>query len=217
MGILGRTGSGKTTLTRLLFRLYDVAEGEIRLNGVNIQTVALSDLRQHIGLVTQTVQLFEATIRDNLTLFRNYDPQKTPIPDENIVEALHLLGLESWFNSLENGLDSRLKAGGKGLSAGEAQLVALTRVFLKDPKLVILDEASSRLDPATEQLLERAMDTLLQNRTGIIIAHRLRTMQRADDILIFRKRPCARTGRTHSARKRSKLSLFSIVKGWIGG
>ncbi|MCB9443902.1 MAG: ABC transporter ATP-binding protein, partial [Ardenticatenaceae bacterium] len=185
LGVLGRTGSGKTTLTRLLFRLYDVDAGVIRLDGVDVRDVALSDLRRHVGMVTQEVQLFEATIRDNLTLFRNYDPHETQVSDDQIIAALETLGLGTWFRELPDGLDTMLKSGGKGLSAGEAQLLAFTRVFLRDPQLVVLDEASSRLDPATEQLLEQAIDRLLQNRTGIIIAHRLATVQRADDILIL--------------------------------
>ena len=185
LGLLGRTGSGKTTLTRLLFRLYDVDAGRITLDGTNLHHVGLADLRQHIGMVTQDVQLFAATVRDNLTLFRRYDPSKPPIPDREIEAALHTLGLGDWLTSLPNGLDSELKTGGQGLSAGQAQLLAFTRVFLRQPQLVILDEASSRLDPATEQLLERAIDTLLDGRTAIIIAHRLRTVQRADDILIL--------------------------------
>lgn len=185
LGVLGRTGSGKTTLTRLLFRLYDVDEGSILFDGIDIRTVGLADLRQRVGLVTQDVQLFEATIRDNLTLFRNHDPGKRPISDDEILAALTALGLRPWLVGLENGLDTRLQSGGRGLSAGEAQLVALTRVFLRDPSLLILDEASSRLDPESERLLERALDTLLQNRTGIIIAHRLETVHRADDILIL--------------------------------
>jgi ATP-binding cassette, subfamily B, bacterial len=185
LGVLGRTGSGKTTLTRLLFRLYDVDEGVIALHGMNLTSLGLTDLRRHVGMVTQDVQLFAATIRDNLTLFRNYDPDVPPITDAQIIAAIKTLGLESWFNGLPNGLDTMLKSGGKGLSAGEAQLLAFTRVFLRDPKLVILDEASSRLDPATEQLLERAVERLLHKRTGIIIAHRLHTVQRADDILIL--------------------------------
>ncbi len=184
LGLLGRTGSGKTTLTRLLFRLYDVDAGSITLDGIDLRVVGLSDLRQHIGMVTQEVQLFEATVRDNLTLFRRYDPTKTPISDADIEAALHTLGLGEWLDSLPHGLDTVLKSGGQGLSAGQAQLLAFTRVFLRQPQLVILDEASSRLDPATEQLLERAIDTLLNGRTAIIIAHRLRTVQRADDILI---------------------------------
>jgi len=185
LGLLGRTGSGKTSLTRLLFRLYDVDTGTITLDDVNVNAVALSDLRRHIGMVTQDVQLFAASIRDNLTLFRNYNTQVEPINDAQIIAAIETLGLKEWFDALPNGLDTMLQAGGKGLSAGESQLLAFTRVFLRDPQLVILDEASSRLDPATEQLLERAIDRLLQNRTGIIIAHRLDTVRRADAILIL--------------------------------
>ncbi|MCA9901221.1 MAG: ABC transporter ATP-binding protein [Ardenticatenaceae bacterium] len=185
LGLLGRTGSGKTTLTRLLFRLYDVDAGGITLDGIDLRQVSLADVRQHIGLVTQEVQLFAATVRDNLTLFRRYDRTKPPIPDAEIEAALHTLGLGDWLASLPNGLDTELKTGGQGLSAGQAQLLAFTRVFLRNPQLVILDEASSRLDPATEQLLERAIDTLLDGRTAIIIAHRLRTVQRADEILIL--------------------------------
>jgi ABC-type multidrug transport system fused ATPase/permease subunit len=185
LGILGRTGSGKTTLTRLLFRLYDVDGGAIRLSDVNVREVALSDLRQRVGMVTQDVQLFAATVRDNLTLFNNHDPAAMPISDEHILAALHTLGLNEWLAGLPEGLDTRLIGGGQGLSAGQAQLLAFTRVFLRAPQLVVLDEASSRLDPATEQLLERAIDQLLADRTAIIIAHRLRTVQRADDILIL--------------------------------
>ena len=185
LGLLGRTGSGKTTITRLLFRLYDVDAGGISLDGIDLRQVSLGDVRQHIGLVTQEVQLFAASVRDNLTLFRRYDPTKSPIPDAEIEAALQTLGLGDWLASLPDGLDTELKTGGQGLSAGQAQLLAFTRVFLRNPQLVILDEASSRLDPATEQLLERAIDTLLNGRTAIIIAHRLRTVQRADDILIL--------------------------------
>jgi ABC-type multidrug transport system fused ATPase/permease subunit len=185
LGVLGRTGSGKTTLTRLLFRLYDVDAGQILLDGIDVRHASLRDLRQHVGMVTQEVQLFEATVRDNLTLFRSYDPSRPGISDAAIVDAIDTLGLSEWFRALPNGLDTRLKTGGQGLSAGEAQLLAFTRLFLRDPHLVILDEASSRLDPATEQLLERAIDRLLHERTGIIIAHRLQTVQRADEILIL--------------------------------
>ena len=179
LGVLGRTGSGKTTITRLLFRLYDPASGAIRLNGVDIRDMALAGLRERVGMVTQDVQLFQATVRDNLTFF---DRQ---LRDEQIESVLQELGLGDWLRSLPHGLSTELAAGGQGLSAGEAQLLAFARVFLKNPGLVILDEASSRLDPATETLLERAVGRLLANRTGIIIAHRLRTVQRADDILIL--------------------------------
>jgi len=179
LGIVGRTGSGKTTLARLLFRLYDPQEGAIYLGGIPIKDVPLQSLRQHIGMVTQDVQIFHATIRDNLTLFNR------SISDAQILDALHDLGLSAWLNTLPNGLDSTLGSDGAGLSAGEAQLLAFTRVLLSNPGLVILDEASSRLDPATEQLIERAMLKLFSGRTGIIIAHRLATLQRVDNILVL--------------------------------
>jgi ATP-binding cassette, subfamily B, bacterial len=123
--------------------------------------------------------LFHATVRDNLTFFdQSYD-------DTRIMQALTTLGMRSWYEELPDGLDTMLAANGGGLSAGEAQLLAFARVFLKDPAVVILDEASSRLDPATEHLLEQAIDTLLQGRTGIIIAHRLSTIQRADTLMVL--------------------------------
>ncbi len=183
MGVLGRTGSGKTTLTRLLFRLYDLDEGQIWLGNDGTQTPInqppLQELRRRIGMVSQNIQLFHATVRENLTFF---DISK---PDEEIKQAIHDLGLGDWFASLPNGLDTELEASGGGLSAGEAQLLAFTRIFLRDPGLVILDEATSRLDPATERLIERAVDKLVENRTAIIVAHRLGTVQRADTILIL--------------------------------
>jgi ATP-binding cassette, subfamily B, bacterial len=178
LGLLGRTGSGKTTLTRLLFRLYDPDSGAIRLGGHDLRHIALDNLRGRVAMVTQDVQLFQASVRDNLALFNRR------IDDARILRALDELGLRAWVEALPQGLDTRL-GGERGLSAGEAQLLAFTRVFLRDPGLVILDEASSRLDPATERLLERAIDRLLAGRTGIIIAHRLRTVQRADEILIL--------------------------------
>ena len=179
LGLLGRTGSGKTTLARLLFRLYDPTAGEVRLGGMDIREARVRAVRQRVALVTQDVQLFQATVRENLTFFSR------SIPDERIVRAIEDLELGDWFRSLPQGLDTRLDPGGQGLSAGEAQLLAFTRVFLRDPGLVILDEASSRLDRLTEQRIERAIDKLLRGRTAIIIAHRLGTVQRADDILIL--------------------------------
>lgn len=180
LGILGRTGSGKSTLTRLLFRLYDPDLGSVWLDGVNLREVRMDDLRRRVAMVTQDVQLFQATVRDNLTFFNR------AIPDEQLEHVLKQLRLWEWVKSLPKGLDNLL-AGGQNLSAGEAQLLAFARVFLKDPGLVILDEASSRLDPATETLMERAVDRLFARRTGVVIAHRLKTVQRADDILILEK------------------------------
>ncbi|MEM9483689.1 MAG: ABC transporter ATP-binding protein, partial [Cyanobacteria bacterium P01_F01_bin.116] len=141
--------------------------------------VPLQKLPHHIGLVTQDVQLFQTTVRNNLTFFNPH------IVDRQILETLDELGLMLWLEGLTQGLDTQLGADSGGLSAGQAQLLAFARVFLKDPGLVILDEASSRLDPLTERLIEQAVERLLHNRTGIIIAHRLETVERADQILIL--------------------------------
>ncbi len=230
LGVLGRTGSGKTTLTRLLFRLYDPQAGAICLGGVDLRDVAFADLRSRVGLVTQDVQLFGASVRDNISLF---DPA---VSDDALRGALAELGLLEWVEAMPGGLDARLAASGGGMSAGEAQLLAFARLLLRDPGLVILDEAASRLDPVTEARLERAIDLILNTGsvaehperraaarsrraqrdfgkrphlstgdhlsrgstygpaqdaqtgrrcTAIIIAHRLSTVQRADDILIL--------------------------------
>ena len=179
LGLLGRTGSGKSTFARLLVRLYDIGAGAIRLGGTPIDQVRLAELRHRVRLVPQEVQLFRASVRDNVRLF---DPG---IDDRQVLDALRHLDLEDWANALPDGLDTELGPGGEGLSAGQAQLIALARAFLADPGVVILDEASSRLDPITEGLLERAVDRLLEGRTGIVIAHRLTTIERADDILIL--------------------------------
>lgn len=177
LGLLGRTGGGKSTVARLLFRLYDPQVGEVRIGDVDLRRVRRDALRSRMALVTQDVQLFTAPLRDNITFF---DPT---IPDARLLAVLETLGLSSWLERLPGGLDTVISGG--HLSAGEAQLVALARMFIKDPGLVILDEASSRLDPATQGLLERALDRLLQGRTAVIIAHRLATVERADDVLIL--------------------------------
>jgi ATP-binding cassette subfamily B protein len=179
VGLLGRTGSGKTTIARLVTRLHEPQTGSVKIGGVPTWDVEMTDLRQRVAMVTQDVQLFRATVRQNLTFFDD------SVPDSDLMAVIARLELEPWLESLPNGLDTMLEAGGGGLSAGQAQLLAFTRVFLRDPGVVVLDEASSRLDPATERLIERAVDHLLENRTAILIAHRLATVTRADDIVIL--------------------------------
>jgi ABC-type multidrug transport system fused ATPase/permease subunit len=205
LGILGRTGSGKTTLTRLLFRLYDVSDGAIRIGGADIRDLRFDNLRQRVGMVTQDVQLFHATVRENLTFF------DSSIPDQRILDVLEQLELLPWYQSLANGLDTVL-AGSGGLSAGEAQVLAFTRVFLREPGLVVLDEASSRLDPATERLIERAVDRLLAERTGIIIAHRLATVLRADDILILEGGRIREYGEREALRNNPRSRFAELLR-----
>ncbi|AFC29689.1 ABC transporter [Paenibacillus mucilaginosus 3016] len=195
LGLLGRTGSGKTTLARLLLRFYDADEGEIRIGGTEIREPKLQQLRGRVGMVTQNIEIFQGTLRDNLTFFDD------TIGDERVSGVLRELGLHGWLESLPQGLDTQLESGGGGLSAGEAQLLSFARVFLADPGLVILDEASSRLDPATEQRIERAMNRLLVGRTCIIIAHRLATIERADRILILQEGRIIEEGERETLRR----------------
>ena len=205
LGIVGRTGSGKTSLTRLLLRLYDPTSGTIQLGGREIRSIRLESLRERVAVVTQEVQLFNATIRENLTLF---DPS---IPDEKIINAIVDVGLKDWLDLQPNGLDTILASGGD-LSAGQAQLLAFTRVFLRDPGLVILDEASSRLDPATESLIENAVTKLLKDRTAIIIAHRLNTLDRVDDILVMGDGRVLEFGPREQLKAESDLVFSSLLK-----
>ncbi len=146
LGLLGRTGGGKTTITRLIARLYDPDAGAVRIGEVDLRDLSFDSLRHGLGMVTQDVQLFRASVRDNLTLFGD-------IPDAEILRVLDSAGLGDWIRTM--GLDAELGSGGQGLSSGEQQLLAFARVFLQDPGVVILDEPSSRLDPATEALAGR--------------------------------------------------------------
>ncbi|MNW36254.1 putative multidrug resistance ABC transporter ATP-binding/permease protein YheH [compost metagenome] len=179
LGVVGRTGSGKTTFARLLLRFYDPINGSIRIDDMDLRDMKLKELRKRIGYVTQQVEIFQASVKDNLTLFDN------SIPDKHIINVLEDIGLGRWYQSLPYGLNTMLNASGSGLSAGEAQLISFARVFMNNAGVVILDEASSRLDTVTENLIEAAISKLLVNRTCIVIAHRLSTLKRADDILIL--------------------------------
>ena len=179
LGLLGRTGSGKTTMTRLLFRLYDPDEGRILIGGEDIREARLSDLRDGVGLVPQDVRLFHGTVRDNLTFFDR------SVPDAHLLDVLGEMSLTRWYDSLPDGLDTMLQPDGGGLSSGEAQMLAFARVFLKDPGLVILDEATSRLDSSTEASIKTAIGRLVRGRTVLIVAHHLATIQRCDDIVIL--------------------------------
>ena len=179
LGVVGRTGSGKTTLARLLVRLYDPDKGRILLGGEDIRGCGVADLRDRIAMVAQDVRIFHGTIRDNLTL---YDRS---VDDERLLDGLNRLGIMGWYRTQPDGLDTQLGSGGTGLSSGEAQLLALSRIFLRDPQVVVLDEPTSRLDRATEALIERALDELVAGRTVVLIAHHLATVQRCDDILVL--------------------------------
>ncbi|GAT69386.1 ABC transporter ATP-binding protein [Planomonospora sphaerica] len=168
LGLVGRTGGGKTTVARLVARLYDPVAGAVRVGGVDLREADPASVRARVCMVTQDVHLFTASVRDNLTLFRSYPG------DDRLRAALAEAGLPGWD------LDAPLGA----VSAGQAQLLAFARALLADPGLVILDEPSSRLDPAAERGLQRAMTRLLTGRTGVVIAHRLASLSHVDKIAV---------------------------------
>ncbi len=174
VGIVGRTGSGKTTLSRLVLRLVEPTSGRLLIGGVPIADIPLAELRQHVALIPQEVELFGATVRDNVALF---DPAPT---DDAVASALRNAGLAD----LGGDLGRQLSSGGGGLSAGEAQLISLARVWLRDPSLIVLDEATARVDPQTEERLHAAVTDLRRDRTVLIIAHRLSTLRDVDKILV---------------------------------
>ena len=149
------------------------------LGGQDVRDARIGELRKQVGVVTQDVRLFEGTVRDNLTLLDN------SIPEDRLAAVIEEIGLGAWYRDLPKGLDTVLRSDGAGMSAGEAQLLAFARVFLRDPRVVVLDEASSRIDPDTERLIERAVDRLVEGRTVIVIAHRLATLDRCDEIMVM--------------------------------
>jgi ABC-type multidrug transport system fused ATPase/permease subunit len=179
LGIVGRTGSGKTSISRLLLRLWDTTSGAVRLDGVDVRDLSFEALRHRVAVVTQDVELLRASVRDNVTMLGTL-----PGTDHELVDLLERVGLGPWLAAQPEGLDTVLQ-GGDALSAGEAQLLATVRAFLADPGLVILDEASSRLDPVTEARAAAAVAELLQGRTAVLVAHRLATLEQCDEILVL--------------------------------
>ncbi len=181
LAIVGATGAGKTTIINLLLRFYDVQRGQILVDGHDVRDYALRDLRRHIGLVLQDVFLFSGTVLDNITLG---DPS---IPFEKVQEAARLIGADRFIDRLPNGYFQDVRERGLTLSHGQRQLLSFVRALVYDPEVLVLDEATSSVDTETEQLIQRAMETLLRGRTAIIIAHRLSTIQHADQILVMHR------------------------------
>ncbi len=179
VAVVGETGSGKTTFAKLLTRLMDPATGIVRLGDTDISTVAFDELRRHVLMVPQEGFLFDATLRENLRYGRD------DATDTDLVGTIDRLGLSDWFAALPAGLDTAVGQRGESLSAGERQLVALVRSALADPDFLVLDEATSAVDPQTELRATRALERLLDGRTSVTIAHRLTTAENADRVLVF--------------------------------
>ena len=180
VAIVGHTGAGKTTITSLLTRFYDIQKGQILLDGVNVREMDLKDLRTRFAVVLQDVFLFSGTIESNIRL-------GSDIPDDRVVQAAKDVNLGPFLESLELGLEHPVNERGTTLSSGQRQLLAFARALAHDPEILILDEATSSVDTETETQIRTAIDRLMQGRTSIIIAHRLSTIQRCDKIIVMHK------------------------------
>jgi ATP-binding cassette, subfamily B, bacterial len=185
VGLVGRSGSGKTTIARLLLRLVTPTSGIVAVGGTSVVGLDDTEFRRRVGAIPQDVQLFPGTVRDNVSMFSERS-------DADVEQALRDAGLSRWYDELPNGLDTMLSSDGRnddsdrtGLSAGEAQLLAIARALLRRPDVVVLDEATSRVDPATQEAISMALGRLVSGRTGVIIAHRLETLDVCDDIAVL--------------------------------
>ncbi len=178
IALVGESGGGKSTMAKLIARFYDPDEGAVRVDGTDLRDVELRSYRRQLGVVLQDPFLFSGTIADNIRF------AKPDASDEEVLAAASAIGVDRVASRLENGLQHVVREGGAGLSAGERQLISIARALLADPRILILDEATSNIDRPTEILIERAFDRLLAGRTSIIIAHRLATVRRADEILV---------------------------------
>ena len=180
VALVGPTGSGKTTVIRLLCRLYEPQRGRILLDGQDIRSLPLQELRRQLGVVLQDTFLFSGTVADNLRLDR-------PLDDQKLQEVCRDLGLDPLLGRLPEGLDTELRERGGNLSSGERQLLAVARVAIRNPTVLVMDEATAFMDPSTEATLQRDLDRLLNRRTAVVIAHRLATVEAADRILVLRR------------------------------
>ena len=198
VALVGPTGSGKTTVIRLLCRLYEPQQGRILLDGRDIRSIPISDLRRQLGVVLQDTFLFSGNVADNLRL--NAD-----ISDEKLRGICRDLGLDALLQRLPSGLDTVLRERGGNLSSGERQLLAVARVAIRNPTVLVMDEATAFMDPATEATLQRDLDRLLQKRTAVVIAHRLATVEASDRILVLRRGELIEQGTHLELRARGGL------------
>ena len=206
VALVGATGAGKSSVINLLSKFYEINKGDIEIDGVNIDDYELSALRQNIGVVQQDVFLFSDTIRQNITL-GNPD-----IPDSKIEEAANLVGVSKFIDKLPGGYDYDVMERGSTLSVGQRQLISFVRAMVYDPKIIVLDEATSSVDTETEELIQNAINQMMKGRTAVVIAHRLSTIQNADKIIVLDKGEVKEMG-SHSellAKKGFYSNLYNM-------
>ncbi|WP_328470271.1 ABC transporter ATP-binding protein/permease [Actinoplanes sp. NBC_00393] len=200
--LIGRTGSGKSTLAKILTRAVDVPRGTVFLGGTDINDIGVEGLRRWTAIVPQRTEILAGTLAENIALF---DEDLQP----RAARAIDELGLSAWVAGLPDGIDTKLGEGGYKLSAGQEQLVAFARILVRDPQVVILDEATARMDPVTESWVQRATDRLLQGRIGVIVAHRLSSVQRCDEVVVLADGRVLESGPLRESQRFAELMASS--------
>ena len=209
VAFVGYTGAGKTTITNLINRLYDIADGKIRYDGININKIKKADLRRSLGMVLQTTNLFTGTVKENI-MFGKLDAT-----DEEIVAAAKLANADDFIRRLPQGYDTMLTENGAQLSQGQRQLIAIARAAIADPPVMILDEATSSIDTRTEEIVSKGMDGLMKGRTVFVIAHRLSTIKNSDVIMVLEQGRIIERG-NHEKLISEKGRYYKLYTGAFG-
>jgi ATP-binding cassette subfamily B protein len=206
VAFVGATGAGKTTITNLFNRFYDIEDGKIRYDGININKIKKNDLRRSLGLVLQETNLFTGTVRENICY------GKTEATDEDVKAAAILAGADDFISRLPKGYDTMITNNGENLSQGQRQLIAIARAAICNPPVMILDEATSSIDTRTEQIVQRGMDKLMEGRTVFVIAHRLSTVKNSDVIMVLDHGEIIESG-THDELVKAKGTYYQLYTG----
>lgn len=206
VAFVGATGAGKTTITNLINRFYDLADGKIRYDGININKIKKSDLRRSLGIVLQDVNLFSGTVMENIRYGR------LDATDEECIQAAKLANADGFIRMLPEGYNTVITGNGSELSQGQRQLISIARATVADPPVMILDEATSSIDTRTEAIVQEGMDALMKGRTVFVIAHRLSTVQNSDVIMVLEKGKIIERG-THDELLKEKGRYYQLYTG----